>query len=99
MLAEKSEEIKAASMEAASYPDLQALSQSVNQQFNSLKEESDKWGDALAILISGFEELAEAWDWILKMESELLQISDNAITADTQGSENLKKLRERLLVS
>ena len=96
---EKFQELSDALKEVANHPELQALATSVETQLNSLKGKSDEWTSALNILKGAFDKIAEAWEWLLQLEECLLRMSDMAMTADTQGQENLEQLRQSVLVS
>ena len=94
----KFQELLSLQEEAQTHADLLPLSQSLAAQLSALQESCDKWGSALKVLKGGFDKLGEAWVWLLQLEEQLLRLSDNAMTADTQGQENLEGLRQSVLV-
>ena len=81
-----------------SHTDLQPLADSVTTQLNQLQVNCNSWQAALSTLKGGFDKLGAAWEWLLQLEEQLLKLSDKAMTADTQGQENLELLRQSVLV-
>ena len=95
---EKFQELNQIMEDVKSHADLQPLADSVTSQLNQLQDNCNSWQAALNILKGGFDKLGEAWGWLLQLEEQLLKLSDKAMTADTQGQENLELLRQSVLV-
>ena len=95
---EKFQELIQIMEDVKSHPDLQPLADSVTTQLNQLQDSCNSWQVALNTLKGGFDKLGEAWEWLLQLEEQLLKLSDKAMTADTQGQENLEILRQSVLV-
>ncbi|KAI6659332.1 actin binding domain-containing protein [Oopsacas minuta] len=94
---EKFEELLQIMEDVKTHAELQPLASSVETQLNKLQDNCNNWGGALITLKLGFDKLGEAWDWLLQLEEQLLKMSDKAMTADTQGQENLEILRQSVL--